>query len=101
MKRRQTTKRLPRSADVETDASSRERILTAALQVFSDRGFDGARTRDIADRASANLGLIKYYFGDKEALWKAAVTRAFEELQTDFADGAQPDDAANDALACL
>ena len=37
---------------------TRERILAAALEVFAERGFDGARTRDIAERAGANLGLI-------------------------------------------
>jgi len=70
---------------------SRERILNAALAVFAERGFNGARTRDIAERADANLGLIKYYFDGKEKLWKAAVTRAFEELQADFAAGLQGD----------
>ena len=45
---------------------ARERILAAALEVFAERGFDGARTREIADRAGANLGLIKYYFDGKE-----------------------------------
>jgi TetR/AcrR family transcriptional regulator len=63
---------------------ARERILAAALAVFAEHGFDGARTRDIAERAGANLGLIKYYFNDKERLWKAAVARAFAELQAGF-----------------
>jgi AcrR family transcriptional regulator len=62
------------------DGSTQERILAAALEVFAQRGFDGARMRDIAERAGANLGLLTYYFGDKEQLWKAAVTRAFAEL---------------------
>ncbi|MDJ0866232.1 MAG: TetR/AcrR family transcriptional regulator [Myxococcota bacterium] len=65
---------------------TRERILTAALATFAERGFDGARTREIAERAGANLGLIKYYFDTKEALWKAAVDRAFEELGREFAE---------------
>jgi AcrR family transcriptional regulator len=77
---------------------ARERILAAALEVFAERGFDGARTRDIAQRAGANLGLIKYYFNDKERLWKAAVTRAFAELQAGFAES-PPSQA--DALAWL
>src|SRR5271163_154496 len=64
---------------------ARERILAAALEVFAERGFDGAHTREIAERAGANLGLIKYYFNDKERLWKAAVARAFAELQADLA----------------
>jgi len=68
-----------------TPNGARERILAAALEVFAERGFDGAHTREIAERAGANLGLIKYYFNDKERLWKAAVARAFAELQADLA----------------
>ena len=60
---------------------SRERILTAALGIFSERGFDGTTTREIARRAHVNLGLLKYYFGDKEKLWKASVDRVFESLR--------------------
>ena len=69
---------------------TRDRILAAALEVFAERGFDGARTREIADRAAANLGLIQYYFEGKEQLWKAAVAHAFAELQADFAESPPP-----------
>lgn len=71
----------PQRSDSE---STRERILAAALEIFSEQGFEGARTRDIAERADANLGLIKYYFDTKESLWKAAVDRAFGELAQGF-----------------
>ncbi|MFT4569830.1 MAG: TetR/AcrR family transcriptional regulator [Hyphomicrobiaceae bacterium] len=57
-----------------------QRILTAALGVFADQGFDGTTTRVVAERAGANLGLIKYYFGSKEELWRAAVDQVFAEL---------------------
>ena len=49
---------------------TRERILAAALEIFSQAGFDGATTRELAARAGVNLGLIKYYFGTKEQLWR-------------------------------
>src|SRR2546428_2173382 len=88
------------TADAPIADGTRERILAAALAVFAARGFEGARTREIADRADANLGLIKYYFNDKERLWKAAVSRAFAELQADFAEGARPA-ADDDPLAWL
>jgi len=68
----------PEGRDAE---STREKILVAALDIFADRGFDGAKTREIAERADANLGLIKYYFGTKEELWKAAVDLAFDDLR--------------------
>jgi AcrR family transcriptional regulator len=60
---------------------ARERILGAALETFSQAGFDGTTTRELAARAGVNLGLIKYYFGSKEKLWKAAVDRAAAELR--------------------
>ncbi len=68
------------------DASTRERILEAALTSFSELGFDGATTREIARRAGVNLGLIKYYFDGKERLWREAVTRAFEQLASGLGD---------------
>ena len=86
------TRQAPPAPAAET--STEQRILDAALEVFAERGFDGARTRDIAERAGANLGLLTYYFGDKEQLWRAAVTQAFGELQRQFAAllAAEPDD---------
>jgi len=82
---------------------ARDRILEAALEVFAERGFDGARTRDIAERADANLGLLTYYFGGKEPLWRAAVAHAFEALATELAGvTAQAEsDAAGDERARL
>ena len=91
--------KLPR-ASAPTRDGTRERILAAALEVFAERGFDGARTREIAERAAANLGLIKYYFNDKERLWKAAVARAFGELQAGLAEAVQPSNGG-DTLTAL
>lgn len=93
---KQKGSRRPRGARAGNVAGSgtRERILAAALEVFAERGFDGARTRDIAERAGANLGLLSYYFGAKLQLWRAAVASAFEELQRDLlVPGAGDDDA--------
>jgi len=83
---RADTRRAAGAGPGATETSARERILLAALQVFAEQGFDGARTRDIAERASANLGLIQYYFEGKEQLWRAAVSRAFEELQAQLGE---------------
>ncbi len=59
-----------------------ERILSAALQAFSELGFEGATTREIAGRAGVPLGLLQYHFGGKPKLWRAAVDRAFAELRS-------------------
>lgn len=75
----------PSTGDAAAD-TTRGKILTTALQVFAERGFDGARTRDIAEQAGANLGLITYYFQNKETLWREAVTHAFTELGNELTD---------------
>lgn len=88
-----------KGAVAESEANTRERILAAALEVFAERGFDGARVRDIAQRAGANLGLLTYYFTDKQQLWQAAVTSAFAELAAELAGVLAPD--GGDDLADL
>lgn len=67
------------SAAAERDTE--ERILAAALYAFSEQGFDGAKMREIASRADVTLGLLQYYFGSKQKLWRAAVDRAFEDMR--------------------
>jgi TetR/AcrR family transcriptional regulator len=64
-----------RSAD-----ATRDRILAAAADLFSERSFDGATTRDIASRAGVTQPLLTYHFHSKEELWRAAVDSIFELL---------------------
>ena len=60
--------------------ATRERILAAALDLFSERSFEGASTRLIAERAGVQQPLLTYHFGTKEELWRAAVGQLFEDL---------------------
>ena len=46
----------------------------AALHVFAEKGFEGATTREICELAGANISAIRYYFGDKAGLYRAAFT---------------------------
>jgi len=71
-------------------AATRERIRLAALEVFSERGFDGAATRDIAQRAGCTQPLINYHFASKEALWRSSVDLVFERLDGALAGEARP-----------
>ncbi len=60
---------------------TRHLIIEAAIQVFSDKGFHGASTRDIAGQAGVTQGLLTYHFKNKDALWRAAADRIFKELR--------------------
>ena len=46
-------------------AGTRARILNVATREFANRGYEGARTDDIADRARINKRMIYEYFGCK------------------------------------
>jgi AcrR family transcriptional regulator len=48
-------------------------LIDAALEVFAERGFDAATTREIASRAGCAEGLITRYFRNKQGLLEAAV----------------------------
>src|SRR6266576_2320929 len=50
-----------------------EEIVSAALEVFADRGFAATKLEDIARRAGVTKGTIYLYFDSKEALFKALI----------------------------
>ncbi|HVN50933.1 MAG TPA: TetR/AcrR family transcriptional regulator [Acidimicrobiales bacterium] len=60
--------------------ATRQRILAAALDLFADRSYDGASTRDIAQRAGVSQPSVNYHFRTKHELWCAAVDGLFDEL---------------------
>jgi AcrR family transcriptional regulator len=66
----------PRSAAVneELREQSRRRILTAALELFAERGYNGATVSGIAARAKVARGLVSYYFPTKDSLLEALLT---------------------------
>ena len=64
-----------RTTDGET-GDGRQRLLTAALKLFGEKGFDSVTVREIATAANVSIGLIKHHFGSKDGL-RSAVDDAF------------------------
>ncbi|MEU7422551.1 TetR family transcriptional regulator [Streptomyces sp. NPDC048362] len=58
-------------------ADTRDRILTAAREEFSERGYDKASVRGIAKAAGVDSALVHHYFGTKEQVFAAALEVAF------------------------
>ncbi len=54
----------------EQEQTTEEKILEAASEVFTEKGFARTRTRDIAEKAGINLALLNYYFRSKEKLFE-------------------------------
>ena len=59
---------------------TQQKLLDAAVEAFSEGGFKGTSTRDIADRAGVHHPLITYHFKNKDRLWRAAADRIFREF---------------------
>jgi len=60
---------------------TRGRILEAARIEFARSGLGGARVDQITLRAGFNKRMIYYYFGNKEALFLAALESAYEHIR--------------------
>lgn len=58
---------------------TQQRILEAAVEEFSDKGFAGARVDVIARRARINKRMLYHYFGDKEGLFREVLRRKIAE----------------------
>lgn len=56
-----------------TRAETRERLLSAAADVFAQRGYDGTRVADIARAAGVSNGALYAHFGSKAELLVAAL----------------------------
>jgi len=62
----------------QAGASTRERILDVALDLFTDQGFDGTSMREIAERLHITKPSIYYHFASKDEILMALHMRLHE-----------------------
>jgi AcrR family transcriptional regulator len=61
-------------------AGRRSDLLDAALEIFADKGFDGAQISEIASLAEVSLASLYTMFKGKEDLYQAVTGRATESI---------------------
>ncbi|MFJ9900476.1 TetR family transcriptional regulator [Streptomyces sp. NPDC091280] len=71
-----TAKRRGRPPRTES-ADTRDRILAAAREEFSERGYEKTSVRGIAKAAGVDPALVHHYFGTKEQVFEASIEVAF------------------------
>jgi AcrR family transcriptional regulator len=59
----------------------RERLVVAALKLFSERPFDDVSVDEIANEADVAYGLLSYHFGGKRGVYLAALQMVRTDLQ--------------------
>jgi AcrR family transcriptional regulator len=68
-------------------------LITAALDVFVERGYAATRLEDVATRAGVSKGTLYLYFANKEELFKAVVRENIVEQLERFRESAERSDA--------
>jgi TetR/AcrR family transcriptional regulator len=70
----------PQRKTQQRSLRTKQKLLDAALEAFSEGGFKGTSTRDIAARAGVHHPLITYHFSNKDRLWRSAVKYVFQDF---------------------
>lgn len=68
----------------DSSAATRAALIAAAAPLFAAHGFDGTKTREIADKAKANVSAINYHFGSKMGLYQAVIKQHAEAMIASF-----------------
>ena len=71
-------------------ADTREKILTAALEVFSSKGFHGTTVDEIAERAELGKGTVYRHFHSKKGLFSELISSKVAELEQTVAGAIDP-----------
>ncbi|MBS9524645.1 TetR/AcrR family transcriptional regulator [Litoribacter alkaliphilus] len=59
-------------------------ILSAAIKLFTAKGYHATKMDDVAKQAKMSKGLIYFYYKNKEDLYMAVTKKAYEELTDVF-----------------
>lgn len=69
---------------MDSSAATQAALVEAAAPLFAAQGYEATRTREIADKAKANVSAINYHFGSKMGLYQAVIKKQAEEMQRDY-----------------
>ncbi|HUS91595.1 MAG TPA: CerR family C-terminal domain-containing protein [Phycisphaerae bacterium] len=67
------------ATDQKTEATTRERLLAAACELFGEKGYHEATIAEICGHAGANIAAVNYHFNSKEDLYVGAWRHSFEQ----------------------
>lgn len=71
-----------RHAD-EATPDTKTRLVEVAARHFAEFGFEGASQRAIQREVGVNMAMANYYFGSKEALYRAVLERYLGPIQAE------------------
>jgi TetR/AcrR family transcriptional regulator len=70
----------PREREKRDPEATRQALMRAGAELFSERGFDGVPIEELAARAGVNKALISYHFRGKRGLYVAILDTTFRAM---------------------
>jgi AcrR family transcriptional regulator len=77
---------------------SEQRFLQAALQLFSQKGYEGTSVRQICDAAGITRPSLYHFFNSKEGIYRALIEDAASEFQLQIERGLETGPTLRDQL---
>lgn len=71
----------PQASDVKPEGQLRERLMEAALLLFTRRGYSATTVRELVEAAGVTKPVLYYYFGNKEGLFLELMRTHFGRLE--------------------
>jgi AcrR family transcriptional regulator len=76
----------------------RQDLMRATSELIAQHGFEGLRTRDVADLVGVNIATLHYYFPTKESLIRAVLDQAMNRFRSTLTPHGSPADQLRNHL---
>ncbi len=92
----------PKTPRVKPEEPIREKLMRAALTLFTQRGYSATTVRELVEEAGVTKPVLYYYFGSKEGLFLELMRTHFGRLEAVVdrlpeGEGERPEAADGDA----
>ncbi|MFA6958659.1 MAG: TetR/AcrR family transcriptional regulator [Thermoanaerobaculia bacterium] len=79
----------------------RERLLLAATEIFTSRGYSAASVREIVERAEVTKPVLYYHFRSKEGIYLALVEQLLGDFEARLAEGREHEGSARERITLM
>jgi TetR/AcrR family transcriptional repressor of nem operon len=79
----------------------REELIRAAFKQIAEHGFEGLRTRDVANEVGVNIATLHYYFPTKESLIRGVLEHAMGRFRSTLVPHGSPSDQLRNHLRAV
>lgn len=92
---------VPSEQIIDNEGAVRQRLLTAALELFTRKGYAATTVREIVAAAGVSKPVLYYYFKNKEGIYLELMAATFTLFQQILAGLAETPGPARERIVCF